>query len=248
MKKNKKNSKLLASTALVGLLNTSQVFSQATNFTGPSLALTASYIDTTNDIETLVHVWSATRTTSTTLKKDNLIPGVDINYGFAMGNNLVIGLGATYDFSKTKSGKKSSTVSFGPNPDEDVTQTVGSELKDHYSLYIQPTYVINKDSAMFAKIGRHFAKANLSLLLEPSSHTQSYSGSQNIEGWGYGLGFKNFLSNNLFVQAEAGIVDYEKRNFFENHTTGEPPTETPTPRASIKPETINATISFGYKF
>jgi opacity protein-like surface antigen len=243
MKKNKVNYKLLASTALVGLLNTSQVFSQATNFTGPSLALTASYIDTTNDIETLVHVWSATRTTSTTLKKDNLIPGVDINYGFAMGNNLVIGLGATYDFSKTKSGKKSSNVSFG-NSFEDATQTVGSELKDHYSLYIQPTYVINKDSAMFAKIGRHFAKANLSLLLEPSSNTQSYSGSQNIEGWGYGLGFKNFLSNNLFVQAEAGIVDYEKRNFFENHTTF----GTPTPRASIKPETINATISFGYKF
>jgi opacity protein-like surface antigen len=104
--------------------------------------------------------------------------------------------------------------------------------------------VINKDSAMFAKIGRHFAKANLSLLLEPSSNTQSYSGSQNIEGWGYGLGFKNFLSNNLFVQAEAGIVDYEKRNFFENHTTF----GTPTPRASIKPEIMNATISFGYKF
>ena len=246
MKKNKINYKLLASTALVGLLNTSQVFSQTTNFTGPTLALTASYIDTTNDITTLVNAFSANKTTSTTLKKDNLIPGVDLNYGFATGNNLVIGLGATYDFSKTKSGKKSSNVIFWDNnQNEDATQTVGSELKDHYSLYIQPTYVINKDSAMFAKIGRHFAKANFSLLLEPNgSATQSYSGSKNIEGWGYGLGFKNFLSNNLFVQAEAGIVDYEKRNFFENHTTF----GTPTPRASIKPETMNATISFGYKF
>jgi len=245
MKKNKINYKLLASTALVGFLNTSQVFSQTTNFTGPSLALTASYIDTTNDITTLVSAFSANKTTSTTLKKDNLTPGVDLNYGFATGNNLVIGLGSTYDFSKTKSGKKSSNVMFWPTQNEDGTQTVGSELKDHYSLYIQPTYVINKDSAMFAKIGRHFAKANFSLLLETNgSGTQSHSGSQNIEGWGYGLGFKNFLSNNLFVQAEAGIVDYEKRNFFENHTYF----ETPTPRASIKPETMNATISFGYKF
>ena len=33
-------------------------------------------------------------------------------------------------------------------------------------------------------------------------------------------------------------------NFFENHTYF----GTPTPRASIKPETMNATISFGYKF
>ena len=235
MKKNKTNSKLLASTALVGLLNTSQVFSQATNFTGPSLALTASYIDTINDIETLAHVWSATRTTSTTLKKDNLIPGVDINYGFSMGNNLVIGLGATYDFSKTKSGKKSSTVSFGPNPDEDVTQTVGSELKDHYSLYIQPTYVINKDSAMFAKLGKHFAKANYSWT--DIFNGVSFSNSSNIEGWGYGLGFKNFLSNNLFVQGEVGIVNYEKfidRSQIES--------------LSMKPETVNATISVGIKF
>jgi opacity protein-like surface antigen len=246
MKKNKINYKLLASTTLVSLLNTSQVFSQTTNFTGPSLALTTSYIDTTNDIKTLVNAFSANKTTSTTLKKDNLIPGVDLNYGFATGNNLVIGLGATYDFSKTKSGKKSSHVIFWDNnQNEDGTQTVGSELKDHYSLYIQPTYVINKDSAMFAKIGRHFAKADLSFLLETNGGgTQSNSGSQNIEGWGYGLGFKNFLSNNLFFQAEAGIVDYEKRNFFENHTTF----GTPTPRASIKPETMNATISFGYKF
>jgi len=240
MKKNKINYKLLASTALVCLFNTSQVFSQTTNFTGPTLALTASYIDTTNDITTLVSAFSANKTTSATLKKDNLIPGVDLNYGFATGNNLVIGLGATYDFSKTKSGKKSSNVIFWDNnQNEDATQTVGSELKDHYSLYIQPTYVINKDSAMFAKLGKHFAKANYSWthIFNGVSDGNSFSNSSNIEGWGYGLGFKNFLSNNLFVQGEVGIVNYEKfidRSRIES--------------LSMKPETVNVTISVGYKF
>jgi hypothetical protein len=176
--------KLSGLLAIACLLATSNAFSQTSNFTGPSLALYASHVDAKNDIEEVTGLYADKNTTT---KKNNLIPGVDFNYGFAIENNFVIGLGATYDLSKTKTGE--ATRSFDSVGDA-VTIITNNELKDHYSLYIQPTYVINKDSAMFAKIGRHFAKANFSLLLEPhGSGIQSYSGSQNIEGWGYGLGF-----------------------------------------------------------
>jgi opacity protein-like surface antigen len=92
---------------------------------------------------------------------------------------------------------------------------------------------------MFAKLGKHFAKANYSWthIFNGVSDGNSFSNSSNIEGWGYGLGFKNFLSNNLFVQGEVGIVNYEKfidRSRIES--------------LSMKPETVNATISVGYKF
>jgi opacity protein-like surface antigen len=225
--------KLLGLLAIACILATSNTFSQTSNFTGPSLALYASHVDAKNDIEEVTGLYANKNTTT---KKNNLIPGVDFNYGFAIENNFVIGLGATYDLSKTKTGE--ATRSFDSVGDA-VTIITNNELKDHYSLYIQPTYVINKDSAMFAKLGKHFAKANYSWthIFNGASDGRSFSNSSNIEGWGYGLGFKNFLSNNLFVQGEVGIVNYEKfidRSRIES--------------LSMKPETVNATISVGYKF
>ena len=226
--------KLLGLLAFTGLLATSNAFSQTSNFTGPSLALYASHVDAKNDIEERTGLY---QNYNTTTKKNNLIPGVDFNYGFAMENNFVIGLGVTYDLSKTKTGKE--TRSFD-SAGSAITITPNNQLKNHYSLYIEPTYVINKDSAMFAKLGRHFAKANFSYThtSNGTSDALSFSESSNIEGWGYGLGFKNFFSNNLFVQGEVGIVNYEK--FYHSGRN--------IMSLSMKPETVNATISVGYKF
>jgi len=227
------NQKLIACTALTNLCLTSTAFSQTNNFTGLSLALSASYVDTKNTT-TVVDPFLGTFTLPS--NKNNFIPGVDISYGFAIGNNFVVGLGATYDFRKTETGVP--TININDFLGEDLTSTLPSTLKDHYSLYIQPTYVINKDSAMFAKLGRHFAqvKTTGSTFIGEELAGQAETTS-NIEGWGYGLGFKNFLSNSLFIQGDVVAVDYKKINF----DLGGLPT-------SIKPETLNATISVGYKF
>ena len=227
------NQKLIACTALTNLCLTSTAFSQTNNFTGLSLALSASHVDAKNTT-TIVDPLLGTFTPPS--NKNNFIPGVDISYGFAIGNNFVVGLGATYDFRKTETGVP--TININDFLGEDLTSTLPSTLKDHYSLYIQPTYVINKDSAMFAKLGRHFAQVK-------TTGTDFIGGelvgqvatTSNIEGWGYGLGFKNFLSNSLFIQGDVVAVDYKKINF----DLGGLPT-------SIKPETLNATISVGYKF
>ena len=225
------NKKLLASTALAGLLATSNAFSQTTNFVGPSLALTGSYVGASSDN----NVTGEEELNNTPGKRNDFIPGVDLNYGFAAGNNFVIGLGATYDFGKSKIGGLNIIEIIG---EDSVLLKFNNELQDHYSLYVQPTYVINKDSAMFAKLGRHFAKASHSQTIIETGEFTSVESSKNIEGWGYGLGLKTFLNNNLFVQAEAGIVDYETIEF----ETG---LEIPM---TIKPRIVNATISVGYKF
>ena len=54
------NKKLLASTALAGLLATSNAFSQTSKFTGPSLALSASHVAGTNEITDNVYSVDAT--------------------------------------------------------------------------------------------------------------------------------------------------------------------------------------------
>jgi opacity protein-like surface antigen len=248
--------KLLASTALAGLLASSNAFSQTTNFVGSSLALSGSYVGGSSAFKTgeFFGVFSGGDGIDSKLgDQTNVIPGVDLNYGFAMGNNFVLGLGATYDFSKTKTGGFTSNYRING---EDATFTIDSNLKDHYSLYIQPTYVINKDSAMFAKVGRHYAKSSVK---SAGGFTATYEGSsflagllgddktvsKNIEGWGFGLGLKTFLTSNLFVQLEGGIVEYDKINLpfsLDAIDTWDDNT------GSHKIKTTNAMVSVGYKF
>ena len=249
--------KLLASTALAGLLATSNAFSQTTNFAGPSLALSGSYVGGSSEFktgETFGFISNGDGLDSKLGDQTNVIPGVDLNYGFAMGNNFVLGLGATYDFSKTKTGGFTSNYEIN---DEDATFTIDSNLKNHYSLYIQPTYVINKDSAMFAKVGRHYAKSSVksaggfTVTEGDSSFLVGLLGddktvSKNIEGWGFGLGLKTFLTSNLFVQLEGGIVEYDKINLPFSLDDVEPGVLDNTGSHKIK--TTNATISVGYKF
>jgi opacity protein-like surface antigen len=242
------NKKLLASTALAGLLAASNAFSQATNFVGPSLALTGSYVggsskfktgDFLNDV-----VFQGTGIDAKLGEQTNIIPGLDLNYGFAAGNNFVIGVGATYDFSKTKTGGFNSDFTINS---EDAAFTLDTTLKNHYSLYVQPTYVINKDSAMFAKVGRHYAKSTTTA----DGNFVSFMGdetsfSKNVQGWGYGLGLKSFLTNNLFVQAEAGVVSYDKVDL--PFMDGADDLDAGNTHSSIKQKTTSATISVGYKF
>jgi len=251
------NKKLLISTALVSLIISSATHAQTTNFVGPSVALSGSYVGGSGEFKTGTSFNSSSGGDGIDSKlgdQTNVIPGVDLNYGFAMGNNFVLGIGATYDFSKTKTGGFTSNYLING---EDATFTIDSNLKDHYSLYIQPTYVINKDSAMFAKVGRHYAKSSVK-----SAGGFNFEGvtvgllgddktvSKNIEGWGFGLGLKTFLTSNLFVQFEGGIVEYDKTNlpFRSVLGSGEETVTFEDNTGSHKIKTTNAMVSLGYKF
>ena len=246
------NKKLLASTALAGLLATSNSFSQTTNFAGLSLALSGSYVGGSSKVNTGEYLneglFGSSGINAKLGDQTNVIPGIDLNYGFALGNNFVLGIGATYDFSKTKTGG----FDFGSYINgEDSTLTVDSELKDHYSLYIQPTYVINKDSAFFAKVGRHYAKSEVSSAGTGLLYGGAFGDSprkNNVEGWGYGLGLKTFLNSNFYVQAEAGIVEYDRVNLPLLSGGDNIDALLGTAPSSIKQKTTNATISVGYKF
>ena len=248
------NKKLLISTALVSLIISSATHAQTTNFVGPSVALSGSYVGGSSEFKTGTSFGTLSAGDGIDSKlgdQTNVIPGVDLNYGFAMGNNFVLGIGATYDFSKTKTGGFTSNYFIN---DEDATFTIDSNLKDHYSLYIQPTYVINKDSAMFAKVGRHYAKSSVK-----SAGGFNFEGvtvgllgddktvSKNIEGWGFGLGLKTFLTSNLFVQFEGGIVEYDKINLPFTLDVNSPGIILDN-TGSHKIKTTNAMVSLGYKF
>ncbi len=229
-----KTTKICCTLALLASVAATPAFSQAKNFAGPSIAIGAGY----NSLETPVNleetlVGGGISTLTFGGNKHNFNYLADISYGIEMNKDFVMSLGATYDFSKSES-EILSGIDEG-----DFTATLKGKLKDHYSVYLQPTYLINSSTGIFAKASYNFAKASYTL----SSGGDSLSISDDVNGWGYGLGIKSFLNNNLFIQAEGSLTKYDTTS---KSLTGE--ASGSTYKFSAKPEVLSAIVSIGYKF
>ncbi len=134
--------------------------------------------------------------------------------------------------------------------------------KDHSAIYAMPMYLVNNSTGIFAKVGYHQQKgslnySNVQTLDNAVTTTRAYtgvgdiaeqtyyeadtytaSGSKKFKGWGYGLGLKTLLTNNLFLQVEAEYIDYKSQSV----------TGTDDIVYKFKPESLAGTISIGYKF
>ena len=148
------------------------------------------------------------------------VGGFDIGYNF----NPNIAIGATYIPMDAKIGTGS--VDGG---------TVSGKLKDHYTIYIEPAYVVNKDASLYARI--QYAHADLTLT--------GATGSNKLEGYGVGVGLKTFLNANTFVRAEANYTEYDSISGKNVTSNGGAATTT---TVSGTPYLAQGIISIGYQF
>jgi opacity protein-like surface antigen len=251
-----KTTKICCTLALLASVAATPAFSQSKNFEGPSISLGASAVGTNTD----VNITTAPDVGTFNFGKNiSAVPFVDVSYVFPGNGNFMFGLGARYDFAKNKSGGISDTSNLDnintgiDSEDADVFDdiTVTSDLnmsyKDHKSIYLMPMYLVNNSSALFAKLGYHETKGTLRFTQNIAGITAvdelvfeentTISGSKNFQGYGVGLGFRTVLSNNLYLQIEAEMVDYEKESVASGNTT-----------ISFKPKPLSASLSVGYKF
>ena len=202
---------LFASVAIIGCAAATNVLAQAKNFAGAGLGVNGSYTGGQIDLSSgSAHV---------NLGENSIVLGADVNYSFPVDNNFFIAIGATYDFDKTKVGSIN-----------DSSNSLAFTLDDHYSLYIQPSYAVSNNTAVFAKLGYHEAKGKITVT---SGSGYGASATADFSGLGYGFGIKTLLSNNIYIQAEAGLIQYDK--------------ETKS-SVGFEPEVVLGTISIGYKF
>ena len=238
-----KTTTICCAVALLATTAATPALSQAKGFEGVNLALgfgsTAGKTSYKDANDTLLNADISAG------EINNLIYSADISYNFTPNNKFFVGIGATYDFNKTKIGSQS--IAYGAdaqNSDGDsldgVVVNAKGKLQDHYSVYFQPAYLVNNTTALFAKISYHEANStfavggtgNADFTVTPESYKNSHS------GVGYGLGLKTFLDSNIYIQAEAEYIDYNSKTLdFGDGVT-----------ASLKPETISGRISIGYKF
>jgi opacity protein-like surface antigen len=148
------------------------------------------------------------------------IAGFDIGYNFTPN----FAIGATYIPMEAKIG--TGRVDGG---------SVTGELKDHYTIYIEPAYIINKDASLYARL--QYAHADMTLT--------GATGSNALEGWGVGIGLKTFLNANTFVRAEANYTEYDSISGTNVTTSGGAATTT---TVSGTPYLAQGIISIGYQF
>ena len=164
---------------------------------------------------------SGAQTGSGSVGKVTPIAGFDIGYNFTP----YFAVGATYIPVEAKIG--TGRVDGG---------SITGELKDHYTIYIEPAYVVNKDASLYARL--QYAHADMTL--------NGATGSNKLEGWGAGIGLKTFLNANTFIRAEANYTEYDKISGTNVTSNGGGGNTTTT--VSGTPYLAQGIISIGYQF
>ena len=190
---------------LVGLIASTSAFAEANKFSGFSVGLNTGF-DTNS-----TYLSSQTATLGSNSTPFNF----DATYSFAIGSSSLLGLGLTYDLSNDVLYK-------GASGDGIIGDTTW-KLKNHYSINLEPGYVVRDDALVYAKVAYHSGKSNLSTL----------SLNKSISGWGYGFGGKFNLDKNLYMKVEAQHVIY---NSFTYSTS------------NITHKSTIGTIGLGYQF
>jgi opacity protein-like surface antigen len=142
-------------------------------------------------------------------------PSIALGYNFALNARTTLGFKVASDIKSGEYGK-------GVTHRGDTAV----EERQHYSLAIEPGYVLNDHALVFGILAWHSAKARLLV-------DEERQGESNLTGLGYGIGGKYTLSHHLFVMGEIQKVSYDSQ------TIG---------GSNVKPSSTVVAVGLGYHF
>ena len=225
--------KILKLSAIALLASSTSLMAQSKNFAGASIGLSLSAVgaEISGNSTSSAGGTSGTNTTSGSIGKVAEIAAIDASYGFAMGANSVFVVGATYTPGKAKAGSGSYTDNNTGGTD---TGTLSVEIKDPYTIYVAPTFVVGNNAALYAKLG--YSKADVNV--NATGGAALTAKPNDLEGWTYAIGSKTLLTNNVYVGVEASITDYDAISA----------TRATNVNTSADVKVAQGTITLGYKF
>ena len=155
------------------------------------------------------------------------LAAIDVGYGIPVSKGTTIAVGATYTPMEADFSGKSNDASSG--------QSHTFTIKNPYTVYIAPTFEINKDSAFFVKAV--YSKADV----KATNLTRSPN---DLEGYGGAAGLKVMLTSNAYIQVEAAYTKFDSLTATDASVVG---SNTRTYTAN-DPELVEGRITVGYKF
>ena len=119
------------------------------------------------------------------------LAAIDIGYSIAAGKGTTVAIGATYTPLKAEfDGKSNDTGGLSHK----------FEVKDGFSVYLQPTFNINKDAAAFVKA--FYSHADVSA-------TNLTTSPGDLEGYGASVGLRVMLTKDAYMQVEGVYTQYD---------------------------------------
>ena len=116
------------------------------------------------------------------------------------------------------------------------TKSATLDLKNHTTVYIQPTYNLGNGLALFGKVG--YSHADLEITSRNTATGSSLNKKDDLEGYLVGLGVQKNIDKTMFVRFEANYTDYDTVTYTNSSGTA----------FSADPELWTAKISIGKSF
>ena len=133
-------------------------------------------------------------------------------YNFGIGSDYVLGVGASYYPGASSSASAGFTFTTqGGTPIQSGNATYN--VKNLYSVFLTPGYVIDKDRLAYLKVG--YTGATIGL----NGPTLAYS-TVGLSGYNLGLGYKQMVTQSLYVLGEFNYASFSNKTTTLTQTTG----------------------------
>jgi outer membrane immunogenic protein len=133
-------------------------------------------------------------------------------YNFGINSDYILGIGASYYPGASSSATGTFTFT---TPSGTPLQSGGAtyNVKNLYSVFLAPGYVIDKDRLAYLKVG--YTGATIGL----NGPTLAYS-TINLTGYTLGLGYKQMITQSLYMLGEFNYASYGNKTTTLTQTSG----------------------------
>ncbi|MDH6523600.1 outer membrane protein [Polynucleobacter sphagniphilus] len=139
---------------------------------------------------------------------------ISAGYNFGVNQDYVLGIGASYYIGASGSGNGSFSLSAPGAPSNpppytvpalNTTTPVTYQLKNLWSVTLQPGYVIDKDRLVYAKVG--YTGVTIGLNGPIASYQTS-----TLSGYSLGLGYKQMITDSIYLLGEANYGGFSNKS------------------------------------
>ena len=138
------------------------------------------------------------------------------------GSKLAMTIGIDYIPADADIDKRSITQNAsgakagGASPQSTGTNSVEATVEDHYTLYLQPGFMVNDSTMLYGTVG--YSNATIIGKSVSLSHT-NINKSQDLEGTVVGAGVKHVRDNGLFIKLDYKETSYDTISFTTSNST-----------------------------